>query len=170
MGRVEGSMIYSSLQSTVPYETVSYCWGEASIRASILVNGRLMDVPASAEIVLSAIICDDKERVVWIDAVCINQDDINERGRQVSIMDNIYRRGTKNLVYLGTDDGTVGEALCNIREINKEIMKDTHGFRDLRSITYPESTGGIFRLSNLPLITPLRVNSLIRFYSRTWFL
>lgn len=80
MGRVEGTIIYSSLLSPVPYETVSYCWGEASLRAAILVNGRLMDVPASAEAVLSAIRYDNKERLIWIDAVCINQDDKNERG------------------------------------------------------------------------------------------
>lgn len=88
-------------------------------------------------------------------------------------MGDIYRQCAKNLVYPGTDDGTVDETLSNIREINKEITKDGHDFRELRSILHAGSASGrefYFRFCTTPLMTPLRGDSLLSFYSRTWFL
>jgi len=42
------------------------------------------------------------ERVIWIDALCINQGDIRERTQQVTKMREIYSRATKVVVWLGT--------------------------------------------------------------------
>ncbi|KAK0641411.1 heterokaryon incompatibility protein-domain-containing protein, partial [Cercophora newfieldiana] len=42
-------------------------------------------------------------RLVWVDAVCINQSDIDERGEQVSSMGDIYRHCSRVVVYLGPD-------------------------------------------------------------------
>ncbi|KAK6193662.1 hypothetical protein LQW54_012245 [Pestalotiopsis sp. IQ-011] len=40
-------------------------------------------------------------RIVWIDAVCINQDDIGERGHQVGLMPQIYSGAKTVLMYIG---------------------------------------------------------------------
>ncbi|KLU88500.1 hypothetical protein MAPG_07485 [Magnaporthiopsis poae ATCC 64411] len=40
-------------------------------------------------------------RHVWIDAICINQDDYSERSRQVGIMAQIYQRSLMTIVWLG---------------------------------------------------------------------
>lgn len=40
-------------------------------------------------------------RLLWVDAVCINQADVEERGRQVRIMDRIYSGCVEVLVFLG---------------------------------------------------------------------
>ncbi len=67
------------------YETVSYCWGDASKRASIEVDGIQLDVPASSEAALRRLRMRDMSRTIWIDAICINQGDVVERGQQVSL-------------------------------------------------------------------------------------
>lgn len=46
---------------------------------------------------------DDCVRAVWADAISINQDDIEERGHQVSLMRRIYRRAKKVFIWLGED-------------------------------------------------------------------
>jgi hypothetical protein len=46
----------------------------------------------------------DRGRVLWIDALCINQDDDAERVHQVGIMGSIYRQARQVLVWLGTPD------------------------------------------------------------------
>jgi hypothetical protein len=43
-----------------------------------------------------------EERVLWIDAICINQADVEERNRQVQLMAYIYSRATTVIVWLGT--------------------------------------------------------------------
>ena len=170
MGRVEANLVYTSLACPIAYETVSYCWGDPSLRASILVNGRLVDVPASAETMLSTVSNDNKERTVWIDAVCINQNDKDERGHQVSIMGSIYRQCTRNLIYLGKDDGTVYQALCNITDIHRELQRDTHNFRDLQYTLFAGSASKEnLCFSITPLETSLHLDSVLGLYSRTWF-
>ncbi|KAK2061504.1 HET-domain-containing protein, partial [Colletotrichum caudatum] len=42
-------------------------------------------------------------RDVWVDAICINQEDSNERSHQVGIMQYIYATAIRVVVYLGED-------------------------------------------------------------------
>lgn len=41
---------------------------------------------------------------IWIDAICINQEDLEERNQQVSIMGDIYTKSAATWVWLGEDD------------------------------------------------------------------
>lgn len=98
---IRATIATRSLLEKPQYETVSYCWGDASIRSTIILNGYRFDVPASSEKTLRRMQRDDADRVLWIDAICINQMDIDERSQQVAFMDRIYSSGTRNLIWLG---------------------------------------------------------------------
>ena len=87
------------------YETVSYAWGDTSLRSTIFVSGRSKNVPAGPGRVLQRMRLATKSRVLWIDAICIDQDNLSERDQQVSIMPQIYSNTRRNLVWLGEDDG-----------------------------------------------------------------
>jgi hypothetical protein len=69
-----GELQYISLGDSkrLAYETISYVWGDPTIRGEMTLNGRKMDVPASSEAALRRMRHQDRERIVWIDAVCIN--------------------------------------------------------------------------------------------------
>jgi hypothetical protein len=43
-------------------------------------------------------------RLLWVDYLCINQEDIEERGHQVSLMDRIYQSASRVLISLGGAD------------------------------------------------------------------
>ncbi|KAL4893446.1 heterokaryon incompatibility protein-domain-containing protein [Aspergillus ambiguus] len=56
-------------------------------------------------------------RRMWIDAICINQDDIPERNSQVAIMSQIYSKADSVVVWLGVEDeytASVSEAICGL--------------------------------------------------------
>jgi hypothetical protein len=72
------------------YETVSYAWGDTSLRSTIFISGQNKDVPAGPQRVLQRMRLATKSRVLWIDAICIDQDNLSERDQQVSIMPQIY--------------------------------------------------------------------------------
>nr|OQO17991.1 hypothetical protein B0A51_14231 [Rachicladosporium sp. CCFEE 5018] len=100
------------------YETISYAWGDPTPVAEILVNDQLLLVPANTETVLKRVRHVDRERVLWIDAVCINQVDIHERSAQVVCMGGIYSGSSCNLVFLGMleedmTSGSLGATLSN---------------------------------------------------------
>lgn len=99
-----------SLEQTLQlpqYEAISYCWGDASNRACITVDGRPLVVPRSAKAALQRMKLDEEERTLWIDAVCINQADLFEKSWQVAMMGLVYRRATAVLIELGSlpDEG-----------------------------------------------------------------
>ncbi|QIW99707.1 hypothetical protein AMS68_005225 [Peltaster fructicola] len=101
--------VHVSLTALPSYETISYVWGKDTERGTILLDNEHADVPASTRRALKRMQVDE-DRILWIDAVCINQNDDEERSRQVALMATIYSSGTKNLVWLGEDDGHSAEA------------------------------------------------------------
>ncbi|KAK3074463.1 hypothetical protein LTR53_003071 [Teratosphaeriaceae sp. CCFEE 6253] len=100
----------------LPYETSSYVWGNAKNRGTIILEDRTFDVPASSEAVLRRMRRSDTDRLVWLDAVCINQSDVGERSQQVALMTEIYGNTTRNLIWLGAP-ASDQEADANVRSL-----------------------------------------------------
>lgn len=98
------------------YETISYVWGDPGLRGSIRVNGETVNVPQSSMAALRRMRLTDVERVVWIDAICINQGDNSEKSSQVALMSDIYERGDHNLIFLGDDEEDVAEEVQFVLE------------------------------------------------------
>ncbi|KAK0710136.1 heterokaryon incompatibility protein-domain-containing protein [Lasiosphaeria miniovina] len=83
------------------YEATSYTWGSPADPLLIECNGLAMRIQRNAFDMLAHIRHPDWPRVVWIDAVCINQSDIEERSQQVSMMHQIYSSAVSVVVWLG---------------------------------------------------------------------
>ena len=80
-----------------------------------------MRVTANAEAVLRRMRLPDQLRVLWIDSICINQEDKQERSQQVALMHEIYGHGMRNLIWLGDDDGATKRALLSIDSLLDEM-------------------------------------------------
>jgi hypothetical protein len=74
------------------YETLSYAWGDSHVTGPILLEDCVVDVKANLWAALRRLRCASKARMIWIDAICINQNDIPERNQQVMLMGKIYSR------------------------------------------------------------------------------
>ncbi|KAF2027322.1 HET-domain-containing protein, partial [Setomelanomma holmii] len=85
---------------------LSYTWGSAR-------NMRLVECNDEGESILLTRNCENavrrlrsttRQEAYWIDAICINQDDVLEREVQVRGMGDIYRAAADVVVYLGEED------------------------------------------------------------------
>lgn len=87
------------------YDALSYCWGTAPRSLTILCNGRELPVTVT---VASAILRLQLRgyKYPWLDAICINQDDLPERESQVQVMQSIYGRATRVWIWIGGDEAT----------------------------------------------------------------
>ena len=135
--KIECSLTTTSLldSSRPAYETVSYCWGDATQRKDIIIDGRLRDCPLNGHAALSRIRLTDGDRLLWIDSVCIDQSNTQERGQQVSLMAEIYENGACNLVYLGEGNKSAQLALTSVRlmvEDERVEVGDSELIRGLR--------------------------------------
>lgn len=84
------------------YEALSYVWGSASKPFRILADNCHLAVTSNLYIALQYLRMNiDRPKILWIDSICINQNDIVERNRQVSIMRHIFLNANRTIVWLG---------------------------------------------------------------------
>lgn len=148
------------------YETLSYVWGNPKERGAVLLHDMVLDVPASSERVLRRMRHQERQRVLWIDAICINQEDIAERGHQVGIMADIYSSASHGLIWLGEDDGSTKLALSSMYSVLDDMRVVTADFTDVGCMYGAEASVVL-----MPKETPAVFNEdgLLKFFSSPWF-
>lgn len=113
-------------QPELQYQAISYTWGDASITQCIECNGLDVDVTISLGTALRAFRHPEDVRVVWADAICINQADAEERNRQVSMMGDVYRTASSVLVWLGVNEVDDEDGIRTAFEAMKYVTKLCH--------------------------------------------
>ncbi|KAH7127868.1 heterokaryon incompatibility protein-domain-containing protein [Dactylonectria estremocensis] len=98
------SLVTTSLDTAPAFEAISYCWGDAQNLREVTCNGVILSITNSLFTGLVHFRRPDQDRVLWADAVCINQADAAEKNRQVLMMADIYALATRVLVWLGAAD------------------------------------------------------------------
>ncbi|KAK0107960.1 hypothetical protein ONS96_003743 [Cadophora gregata f. sp. sojae] len=85
------------------YEAVSYFWGPPINQGQIFCDGKTINVPANLHAFLSRMRLKSAKRKFWIDSICINQSNDEEKSSQVAEMRNIYAKAGRTLVWLGEE-------------------------------------------------------------------
>lgn len=97
---VSGKSTKSESQ-TPDYEVLSYVWGDASPFDRIFFHQGALDIGNNLSIALRRLREGRISRTLWIDAICINQEDVDERNAQVTLMHNIYSQAKQVIIFLG---------------------------------------------------------------------
>ena len=74
----------TSLEAAPSYETISYNWGDPAGREIIYCDGRQLKVTKNLIEALRQLRFKDIPRMLWADAACINQSDLDERSQQLA--------------------------------------------------------------------------------------
>ncbi|KAK4241747.1 HET-domain-containing protein [Achaetomium macrosporum] len=98
-----------------PYEALSYVWGQEDPIHAILVDGEQVLVRPNLYGALKELRLTDQPRTLWVDSICINQSDVDERNRQVRQMDRVYSSAVQVVVWLGRGDGDTDAAIDFVR-------------------------------------------------------
>ncbi|PVH83087.1 hypothetical protein DL98DRAFT_120388 [Cadophora sp. DSE1049] len=102
---------------TSSYEALSYVWGNTVLVQPIELNGRLFLITGNLHTALEGLRDEFQERVVWIDALSINQRDYMEREHQVQQMRQIYANASSVQVSLGEGHPYIDSAFKNVRAL-----------------------------------------------------
>lgn len=84
-------IIHVSLDDKPIYKALSYTWGDQLHTKKITINNCVFDVGENLLAALHGLRTLDRQRTVWIDAICINQKDIPERESQIRMMCRVYQ-------------------------------------------------------------------------------
>ncbi|KAF7550005.1 hypothetical protein G7Z17_g6005 [Cylindrodendrum hubeiense] len=101
------SLVTTALDAAPDFEAISYCWGDAQDEHQVTCNGAALSIRNSLFTGLVHFRHPDRPRILWADAVCINQADAAEKNRQVLLMPDVYSQATHVLVWLGIADDPV---------------------------------------------------------------
>ncbi|KAI9147455.1 Heterokaryon incompatibility protein [Paramyrothecium foliicola] len=108
------SLLQFELHGTIPsYNAISYRWlaGDPSEDECIAVNGFQVAVPPNVLEILKDMRSINMPQFVWLDSLCINQDDLREKETQVSIMRQIYERSANVIIHLAGSDVSPEEGI-----------------------------------------------------------
>lgn len=122
-----------SLDDNPSYIALSYTWGEDSPSATVWINSQTFLVRENLETALRHIQKPDRSTSIWVDAICINQEDDLEKSHQVQMMDKIYNRAVEVLVWLGPAKDDSDTAMEKFENIGRKAIDA--GIQDFRAST-----------------------------------
>jgi hypothetical protein len=96
-------LVNISLDEKPHYEAISYAWGSSFNLQKIILNGKACLRRHNLLDCLHTLRHPIDIRVLWCDALCINQANVLEKSSQIKLMPRIYRSASKTLIWLGND-------------------------------------------------------------------
>lgn len=119
-------LTYHNFSQHRKYDAISYTWGNEIDVSPLLVDGKLFSARRNLVKALSALRYATVARVVWVDAICINQNDIVERKHQVLQMNDIYSRAQSVVIWLGEPTATSDLGMEMVRTISARCRELRH--------------------------------------------
>lgn len=179
-------LMHIRLTESPRYEALSYTWGSSEKEYTISIDSKLVGITKSLYIALKnlrrhgpSLRSLRRDRIIWADALCINQDDDEEKSVQVGMMGKIYSMASSVIIWIGEDPYTqAASAFAAIRKADNflakhaanyraKLTKNQVGYRDSHVDDVEMSTDLIIKLVALGLepIEPLLDHT---WYGRMW--
>jgi hypothetical protein len=121
-GTIELETHRYKLTEKLDFDAISYVWGTAAASVTITCNGRsLMITPTALEMLqyLHRYQMNTMNRKIWIDAICINQEDQEEKSTQIPLMRDIYSRAAAVIVWMGTSTPETDVFFAEFHDVRK---------------------------------------------------
>lgn len=132
-----GELNIVDIEKAGHYEALSYVWGDPVRHSEFICSDKPIGLTASLAGALRRLRRHDQPRHIWADQVSINQDDEDERSKQVQLMNSIYKNATHVLVWLGEDfDEEAQNAFDLIHSLDRQLRDEKS--REQFRITYTE--------------------------------
>lgn len=173
VGNVRCEVIHAHLddESILEYEALSYTWGGLHKGREIEIDESMMTVTHNLWLALQSLRRIDQDRILWIDAICIDQNNEKERGHQVRQMGSIYAKAEQVLIWLGPATPETDILLDDMSRFDKQSAQ--HACRDwkvtderwqkLSCLEDLTDSGGMIRMM------PARQETLRRLLDQPWF-
>ena len=188
--QISCSLFTTELDGAPAYDALSYTWGNPASpyigqdqeiyngdasdaiycnSKSFLVGRNLRDALTMLQAVDFSSLSTQRSKYLWIDAICINQSDLDERASQVRQMDQIFRRAEKVIAWVGPEDEATADAFAVIDNLST-IPRDKYRSVSPDDLWRPEVYTSKLGISPLaPRNWLAWVNFLHRsFFSRIW--
>jgi hypothetical protein len=122
IGHITASLQTWERSSLPEFNAISYVCGKALPQNAVCINGCKFYVGNNCFYALSQVCLHYPGSYVWIDAICINQQDLAEKSAQVSAMGGIYKLSLRVLACIGPSDAASDKVLRATKDINSFVQ------------------------------------------------
>jgi hypothetical protein len=164
------------LDDAPEYEALSYVWGDTSRTRrtmawygnDIEINGHDIDVTFNLERILRRVRHVDRIRTLWVDAICIDQSNIDERGHQVAFMGLIFEHARTVLICIGdciSSDRISGERVAELIKESEERISNYDSIESMPILSLNSKDIDAVQLNSWGSLSRLLDND---WFSRVW--
>ena len=172
------------LEDEPSYNCLSYTWGDSKQQIGqlrqdyqIICNERSMPVTQNLYLALETLstVAGQHASSLWVDAICINQDDLLERSQQVKMMGRIYHGAEIVVTWLGPADEQTEVAFRVIETLSRASVDRDHsrGIHDpsvhLKGINLSIDNESLYARLGMPFIKSEEWAAYIELLERSWF-
>lgn len=156
---IKHALSMTDFRVPVSYTALSYTWGEPKFDAKFECDGYVKMITRSLESALRHFREEDRAVVLWVDQICIDQENKEEKGQQVPLMSRIYAFAINTAIWLGdaADDSDMAMGL----------LKDVHVLLQFSTEEIIDPTE--LERRNLPNLDSDDWKALWKLLSRPWF-
>jgi hypothetical protein len=133
---IKAKMVHVSVDNPGEYFAISYTWGDNTKSHGIVIDEDWMATTASVYEIIFKQAPISGTRRLWIDFVCINQDDSQEKAKQVRLMREVYSSANKVIACLDNANDEIADItehyLRKIYADREKLFKQTRISRFLR--------------------------------------
>ncbi|KAK7959733.1 uncharacterized protein PG986_004587 [Apiospora aurea] len=179
-----GELVVVPLEEAPLYYALSHCWGHQDQRTDIIIGGAHISILTALHLGIQRLralaasttahwALDPPLNYVWIDSICINQQDAQERSAQVQLMGAIYSRAIRTLIWLGPEFSSSSVAwgmVDNIFHVFREETPAAQTLEDIPLCVYSDAVHAGFGLPSWdsPMWSYLKQLFDLRWFSRIW--
>ncbi|VUC31508.1 unnamed protein product [Clonostachys rosea] len=109
---LSGALRVVNLDDDPTFTALSYVWGEySSPKDALNCNGYEIEITKNCWSALSSLTRSQGPLTIWIDAICINQADDNEKQHQIPLMAKVFSSAKVTYAWLGEGDPEASAAM-----------------------------------------------------------
>lgn len=146
------------------YEALSYVWGSEDKNKIVLCCEHAIAVTTNLHQALHRLRDPQTIRRLWVDSICINQNDLEEKANQVASMGRIFAQAQRVLIHIGTDDKKHGLLAKTLVEDVQIIL----GW-ELSKINTATWNAMPFPRHDAPILKDARWNAFFALFRQEWF-
>ena len=111
----------------IPYKALSYTWGGTARTDYIQIGGSRLGITSNLYLALRCLRCEHEDLILWADAACIDQENVEERGHQVQQISQIYDKAEEVVIHLGSATYETNVIMESMKCLQQEAVR--HAYR-----------------------------------------
>lgn len=158
--------LHTSGLDEAQFEALSYVWGTPSMTERVSCDGKSIYITVNLRDALVQARHKSEPRALWVDSICINQEDREEKGLQVALMAEIYRKSSCTVICLGRNDAEAHASpaaglLADVNAMMDRVLQDKSFSWEPDSFPVPDP--------DEPLLSDARWESVAILTGQPWF-